>query len=102
MRVLKPSRIKEYIKKHSAAKTSLEAWLAIAEDANWENLIEVRKQLPSADAVEVKSKHTVTVFNISGNNYRLIVAIKYEYKMVYVLRFLTHAEYDKEKWKGEL
>jgi mRNA interferase HigB len=52
--------------------------------------------------VEVKSGHVVTIFNIRGNRYRLIVAIKYEWSMVYVLRFLTHAEYDKDQWKEQL
>jgi mRNA interferase HigB len=62
----------------------------------------VRKAYPHADAVEVSSGNIVTVFNIRGNRYRLIVAIKYEWAMVYVLRFLTHAEYDRDKWKDQL
>ena len=37
-----------------------------------------------------------------GNRYRLIAAIHYQWGMVYVLRFLTHAQYDKDQWKGEL
>lgn len=40
--------------------------------------------------------------NIKGNRYRLIVAIHYNTQMVYVLRFLTHAEYDKGAWKEQL
>ena len=44
----------------------------------------------------------MTVFNICGNKYRLITAIKYRWRTVYMLRFLTHAEYDKEKWKNQL
>jgi mRNA interferase HigB len=62
----------------------------------------VRKTYASADAVTVKSKRTVTVFNVCGNDYRLIVAIHYKTRIVYTLRFLTHAEYSKDKWKDEL
>ena len=42
------------------------------------------------------------VFNIKGNRYRLIVAIHYDRQLVYVLRFLTHAEYSKDMWKNQL
>jgi mRNA interferase HigB len=75
-------------------------WLDIVRRADWANLMELRKAFPHADAVEVRSGHTATVFNIRGNRYRLIVAIKYQWRMVYVLRFLTHREYDTDKWKG--
>lgn len=44
----------------------------------------------------------MTVFNIRGNNYRLLTAISYPAGVVNVLQFLTHAEYDKEKWKKTL
>ena len=54
------------------------------------------------DFVQVKSGRTVTVFDIANNNYRLIVAIHDTSSRVYVLRFLTHAEYDEETWKEEL
>jgi mRNA interferase HigB len=42
------------------------------------------------------------VFNVCGNDFRLIVAIHYNRGIVYTLRFLTHAEYSKDKWKKEL
>jgi hypothetical protein len=42
-----------------------------------------------------------TVFNIKGNDYRLIVGIDYENQVVYYKYFLTHAEYDKNKWKND-
>lgn len=44
----------------------------------------------------------VTVFNIGGNKYRLIVAIHYNRGLIYVLRFFTHAEYSKNAWKEVL
>ena len=78
------------------------AWLKVARDADWKNLHQVRQAYRSADGVTVGSGHVVTVFNIGGNKYRLIVAINYRWAMVYVLRFLTHAEYNKDKWKAEL
>jgi mRNA interferase HigB len=44
----------------------------------------------------------VTCFNIRGNDYRLITAIHYNLGKVFVLRFMTHAKYDKGRWKDEL
>jgi len=54
----------------------------------------------------VKQKQTeavgnFTVFNLKGNDYRLIVGIDYETKTIYYKYFLTHAEYDKSKWKND-
>jgi len=42
------------------------------------------------------------VFNIAGNRYRLLTAIHYNMRKVFVLRFLTHAEYTRETWKDAL
>jgi mRNA interferase HigB len=102
MRVIKPTRIKQYALQYPDAAEALMNWLEHTELADWQNLADVRRMFPHADPIVVKSWHTATVFNIRGNNYRLITAIKYQYRIVYVLRFLTHKQYDKEKWKAEL
>ena len=41
----------------------------------------------------------VTVFNVSGNDYRLLTQIGYKEQLVQVVEVLTHAEYSKDKWK---
>ena len=73
-----------------------------AERADWSNFVDVRQMFVHADPVVVKSGNTATVFNIRGNRYRLITAIHYNTGKVYILRFLSHADYDKDKWKAEL
>jgi mRNA interferase HigB len=50
---------------------------------------------------ETEAVGNLTVFNIKGNNYRLIVDIDYEESVVYYKYFLTHAEYDKNRWKND-
>lgn len=69
-------------------------WYRVAKRARWQHLADVREDFAHADVVG-----EYTVFNIAGNKYRLIVAIKYRHQIVYIRHILTHADYDKEKWK---
>jgi mRNA interferase HigB len=80
----------------------LERWRDVIQQANWKNIRDVRRQFPHADAVTLPSGTVVTVFNVSGNKYRLLTTIAYPLRQVYVLDVLTHSEYDKEKWKQSL
>lgn len=102
MNVIKPSRIREYWIQSRRARPSLEDWLKKARAAQWGSLVDVRRTFPHADPVKVASGRKVVVFNIGGGNYRLITAIHYNRGNLYVLRFLTHAEYDRDRWKDEL
>ncbi len=71
-------------------------WYAIVKKSQWQNLEDVREIYRDAEAVG-----NFTVFNVKGNNYRLIVGIDYENQTVYYKYFLTHSEYDKERWKND-
>jgi mRNA interferase HigB len=62
----------------------------------------VRRSFRSADEVTVASGRTVVIFNIGGNRFRLITAIHYNRGKVFELRFMTHAEYSKDRWKDDL
>ena len=90
--------------KYPQAKPSLEQWLVRTKAATWTwtSIADLRQTFPSADPVRVTSGRTVVVFNIDGNRYRLLTAIHYNMRKVFVLRFLTHAEYTRETWKDEL
>ena len=77
-------------------KNQIDAWYATVKKAQWQNLEDVRKIYRDAEAVG-----NFTVFNIKGNDYRLIVGIDYEDQTVYYKYFLTHAEYDKGNWKND-
>ena len=99
MRVIKPSTLQAYWTKHRDTRIPLMQWLVKARAARWQSIDDVRQTYPHADAVQVASGATVTVFNIKGNTYRLIVAIHYNTQIVFIRDFLTHAEYDKNQWK---
>jgi mRNA interferase HigB len=94
--------VKQWAAQYADAGESLAAWLKNATDAHWQNLAEVRQVYPHADPVEVASGRTVVVFNIRGNRYGLVTAIHFNRQVVYTLRFMTHAEYSKNRWKDTL
>ncbi|MBW4641463.1 MAG: type II toxin-antitoxin system HigB family toxin [Goleter apudmare HA4340-LM2] len=96
MHVISFKIIREYVKKHADSQEALSNWYKVASKAKWSNLIEVQKVFPKAEAAS-----NFTVFNIKGNNYRLIVSIDYEGQLIYIKYILTHAEYDKEEWKND-
>ena len=100
MHVIHPARIAEYARKHRDAARPLKQWLADAQAAQWRDITDVRMAYPHADAARVSSGATVTIFNIKGNHYRLIVSIHYNRQRLFIRDFLTHAEYDKDTWKG--
>ncbi len=102
MRVIKESFLRDAAETYPKAARCLAAWTITVRAARWRNLPELRRVYPSADQVTVSSGKTVLVFNVCGNTYRLIVAIHFDRQLAYTLRFLTHAEYSKDRWKDEL
>ena len=102
MRIIKEKFLVGMGRKYPKAASHLEAWRKIVRLAIWRNLVEVRRTYPDTDSVKVSSGRQVQVFNVCGNDYRLIVAVHFDRQRVYILRFLTHAEYDKDRWKAKL
>jgi mRNA interferase HigB len=96
MHIISGSRLKKYCATYPNAKPALQKWLKATEKTTWNNFVETRQTFPSADLVG-----NLTVFNIAGNNFRLITYIDYERKKVFIREFLTHADYDKGNWKRD-
>jgi mRNA interferase HigB len=90
MRVIKRTTLKEFWEREPAAEASLKAWFAEAERADWAEPADVKAKYRSASIVA----NNRVVFNICGNNYRLVVSINYPYRVVYIRFIGTHAEYD--------
>lgn len=90
MRIISRNKIIEYYSAHPDAETALEDWYQKVRKANWNCFADMKKMFNSVDAIG--NQHYV--FNIRGNNYRLIVVIKFTIKTV-LIRFIgSHAEYD--------
>lgn len=96
MRIISRRSLRAFWEKHSNAQTGLLLWYQRVSDSEFQNFNDLRQGFPSADQVG-----NFTVFNISGNNYRLITYIDYDYQIVFIRAVLTHAEYDKENWKND-
>jgi mRNA interferase HigB len=102
MHVIAAKTIKEFSRRHEDAAGWLADWIVTVEAAEWGSIADVRRVYPHADAVNVASGRSVIVFNVRGNRYRLITAIHFNRGKVYTLKFLSHAEYDRNQWKRQL
>lgn len=90
MRVIAVSTLRRFWKAHPAAEQPLKAWFDEATQATWRQPADIKAQYRSASVL----KDRRFVFNIKGNDYRLIVAIAYRLGIVYIKFIGTHAEYD--------
>ena len=91
MRIIARSKIIDYYTDNPDAEVALEEWYHKTKRAEWTCFADMKKTFNSVD--NVGNQHYV--FNIRGNNYRLVVVIKVTIKTV-LIRFIgTHADYDK-------
>ena len=91
MRIIAIKTLKGYWEEFPLAKQALLAWYEETEAAVWGNPNELKIQYGSASIINEKR----VVFNIHGNGYRLVVDIEYRLKIVFVVWFGTHAQYNK-------
>ncbi|MFH7243629.1 MAG: type II toxin-antitoxin system HigB family toxin [Spirulina sp.] len=94
MHVITRRRLNEFAKLHPEVKNALAQWYRLIKQNKFSSFVELRELFPSADQVG-----KLTVFNIGGNQVRLIAAIHYNRRKVYIRAVLTHAEYDEKRWK---
>ena len=94
MHIITRKRLNEFAPRYPETKTALAQWYKSMKRYDFNSIAELRKIFPSADKVG-----KLTVFNIGGNKVRLIAAIHYNRKKVYIRAVLTHSEYDLGKWK---
>jgi mRNA interferase HigB len=80
--------------RNPGALAPLMNWYRINKNAEWTSLAETRKDFAHASVVGRR-----TVFNIHGNDYRLIARVNYKTKRAFILHILTHVEYSNGDWK---
>ena len=93
MRVISHRKIKEFYeeKGREDSRVALERWYNIAEKAEWRNMSDIKIDFPSVDCVGNQRY----IFNIKGNNYRLVVVVRFTIGYIYIRFVGTHKEYDK-------
>lgn len=98
MRVITFATIREYITTHADASVPLRDWYIKTKNSNWFGFSDIKNTFNSVDYVG----NDRFVFNIKGNDYRLIALILFEPQKVYIRFIGTHAEYDKLKDCSEI
>lgn len=90
MRIIAISHLKAFWEQYPDAEQPLLAWIDEARKANWSSPTEIKEQFRSASII--KSRRVV--FNIKGNDYRLVTAVAYRFGAIYIKFVGTHRQYD--------
>ena len=90
MRIISQKTLKDFWERHSDAEQALQAWYADLKAAKWKSTSEIKSAYRNASFVG----NNRVVFNIKGNTYRVVVAIQYQFGIVYIRFVGTHEEYD--------
>ena len=94
MHIITRKRLNDFADKYPDAKSGLQHWYKQLKSKDFKSFAELREAFSGADQVG-----KLTVFNIGGNKFRLIAALHYNRRKVYIRAVLTHQEYDEGKWK---
>ena len=91
MRIFTEKPLKEYAERHPEAKTAIQDWIKKVKESQWNSLADIKYTFNSVDYVGNQRY----VFNIKGNDYRLVVVVQFRPQFVYIRFIGTHAEYDR-------
>ncbi len=91
MVIVSKAILRDYAEKNSDVTNAIFNWYDLVREANWKNFSEMKKTFNSVDAVG----NDRYVFNLKGNQYRLVVLIIFRVRAVFILFIGTHKEYDK-------
>jgi mRNA interferase HigB len=91
VRVIAKRTLRDFWIKHADSEQQLISWYRETEKAEWNSINALKAEYPNASIL----KDNRIVFNIKGNNYRLIVKFNFEFQICWIRFIGTHAEYDK-------
>lgn len=91
MRIISRRRLREFWELHADSEAALRTWFNEVKQATWRTPADVKAQYATASFLA----HNRVVFNIKGNDYRLITAIRYDLGIVFIRFIGTHPEYDR-------
>ncbi|MDQ2747268.1 MAG: type II toxin-antitoxin system HigB family toxin [Acidobacteriota bacterium] len=96
MRIISKRALREFRKDETAAENPLEDWYRSVRKSDWENFADIWATFRHADVFR-----DCVIFDVGGDNYRLIAKVRYQKKKVFVRFILSHSEYDNDKWKSD-
>ncbi|MFH1117674.1 MAG: type II toxin-antitoxin system HigB family toxin [Pseudomonadota bacterium] len=91
MRVYSKSTLRDFWERHPDAEQPLKTWYAMAKAAEWNSPAEVKQRYADVSIVH----NNRLIFNIKGNDYRVVAAVHYDKQRVFVRFVGTHREYDR-------
>ena len=91
MRIYSKSTLKDFWEKHGDARQPLKTWYAAAKAAVWNSPADVKQRHPDASIL----RNNRVVFNIKGNEYRLVAAVHYDAQRLFIRFVGTHKDYDR-------
>lgn len=91
MRIIAISTLRNFWSKNEQSEQPLKAWVQETERSIWKNSAELKVKYGNASIINSKR----VVFNIKGNDYRLIVDIEYRLRIVFIVWIGTHSQYDR-------
>lgn len=91
MKVIGKGVLDDFKKKHTDARSWVDAWIAEVESVSWEKPTDIKKRYPKASILS----NNQVVFDIKGNRYRLLAIISYKTKIVLIEKADTHEKYMK-------
>jgi mRNA interferase HigB len=94
MHVISRKKLVQFWTVYGDAELALSAWFKVAELADWKQWSDVQSVYPKASYYRC-----CFIFDICGGDYRLVVRRSGNWKTLFVVGVLTHAEYDRNKWK---
>jgi len=91
MRIIALGTLREFWRKHPDAEVPLRSWYAVASRADWRSPADIKDAYRSASFIA----NNRVVFNVKGNDYRLVAAVHYNRGTMYIRFIGTHREYDR-------
>lgn len=93
MNVLNRKALRQLMVRHAESASAIESWWKVAKAARWSHIVSCRTTFASADQVG-----RCLIFDILGNNYRLITVVSWRNQRIYIKALLTHREYERNIW----
>lgn len=90
MPLISVKMLREFWKKHPSAEQALRTWHTIAEHSNFADFSDLKRQFGTADYAA-----PYTIFDVGGNNFRVVAVVRYQGRKIFVRWVMTHIEYDR-------